>query len=535
MAADVAHEAADAEIEAFRREVAGIYSEAQKTASRTLTEYLERFREQDDEWRDRVARGEATEAQWKSWRRGKILTGRRYRVVLKQVAEGYTHANEVAMDALEGRLPDVYAENYNYGTFQAYSAARVDDDFALQDASTVQRLLADHGSYLPKPTVNVPKDTAWNRRLLANQITQGVLLGESMPKIARRVRDVTGSNMATAMRAARTSVTAAENAGRVDSYARAQSLGIKLQQEWLATLDLRTRSSHRKLDGERVEVGGTFANGCRYPGDPEAPYAETCNCRCTLIAAVEGVDYSDGKRWSRLPEGMTYEEWKAGKPAVTGAKPADRTISEFMGMPGTARKLDAAGVSPTEARKRLTEQLKEYGIPSGSFRKMSAGDQQKVLDTALARNFANGARGGNRRALTDAEVEKVRAAADELSIPAERLTFNSRPTGYSIVSKKVNVGGDVFPDEESTNNRDRLSVKAVLAHEYYGHAAFPDSSYPIGHWADEFRASYHAALTAPGLSDEERASLMVDAYQRASEAGVKVRYTKSYRKLVYGY
>ena len=385
MAADEAHEAADAEIEAFRREVSGIYAEAQKTASKTLTEYLERFREEDDAWRDRVARGEATEAQWKSWRRGKILTGRRYRVVLKQVAEGYTHANEIAMDALEGRLPGVYAENYNYGTFQAYSAARVDDAFALQDASTVQRLLTDHDSYLPKPTVNVPKDVAWNRRLIANQITQGVLLGESMPKIAKRVGKVTGSNMATAMRTARTSVTAAENVGRVDSYRRAQSLGIELEQEWLATLDGRTRHTHRQLDGEKVEVGEKFSNGCRYPGDPEAPYAETCNCRCTLIAAVEGIDYSDGKRWSRLPEGMTYEEWKAGKPAVTGAKPANRTISEFMEMPGTKRKLDVAGVSKTEARKRLTEQLKEYGIPSGSFRKMSAGDQQKVLDTALAR------------------------------------------------------------------------------------------------------------------------------------------------------
>ena len=385
MAADSAHMAADAEIEAFRREVSGVYAEAQKTASRTLAEYLERFREQDDAWRERVARGEATEAQWKSWRRGKILTGRRYRVVLKQVAEGYTHANEIAMDALEGRLPGVYAENYNYGTFQAYSAARVDDAFALQDASTVQRLLTDHDSYLPKPSVNVAKDMAWNRRLIANQITQGVLLGESIPKIAKRMQDVTGANRAAAVRLARTSTTAAENAGRVDSYRRAQSLGIELKQEWLATLDGRTRSSHRKLDGEKVEVGEKFSNGCRYPGDPEAPYAETCNCRCTLIAAVEGIDYSDGKRWSRLPEGMTYEEWKAGKPAVTGAKPANRTISEFMDMPGTKRKLDVAGVSPTEARKRLTEQLKEYGIPSGSFRKMSAGDQQKVLDTALAR------------------------------------------------------------------------------------------------------------------------------------------------------
>lgn len=93
----------------------------------------------------------------------------------------------------------------------------------------------------------------------------------------------------------------------------------------------------------------------------------------------------------------------------------------------------------------------------------------------------------------------------------------------------------MFPDEGSTCNRDRLSVEAVLTHEHYGRAAFPDSSCPTGSWADEFRANYRAALNAPELSDEERASLMVDTYQRASEVGVKVSYTKNYRKLVYGY
>lgn len=402
MAADEAHEFSDAEIRAFEREVAGVYGEAGKTAYTNLKRYLAQFEADDEKMRGRLEAGEITKAQYRSWRIGKIAAGRRYRIVLKQCAEAMTHANVVAAAAIEGRLPEVYAENYNYGTFQAYSAARVDDAFALQDASTVQRLLTDHDSYLPKPSVNVAKDMAWNRRLIANQITQGVLLGESIPKIAWRMQDVTGTNRAAAVRLARTSVTAAENAGRVDSYKRAKGLGIKVQQEWLATLDLRTRSSHRKLDGERVDVGKKFSNGCRYPGDPEAAYAETCNCRCTLIAAVDGVDYSDGKRWSRMPDGMTYDEWKAGKPAVTGAKPANRTISEFIDMPGTKRKLDVAGVSVTEARKLLTEQLKEYGIPSGSFRKMSAGDQQKVLDAALARNFANGARGGNRRKLTDA-------------------------------------------------------------------------------------------------------------------------------------
>ncbi len=224
-----------------------------------------------------------------------------------------THANVVAAAAIEGRLPEVYAENYNYGTWQVESAVGVDTAYALQDASTVQRLLTDHDSYLPKPSVNVAKDMAWNRRLIANQITQGVLLGESIPKIAKRIQDVAGSNRAAAVRLARTSTTAAENAGRVDSYKRAKGLGIKVQQEWVATLDGRTRSSHRKLDGEKVEVGEKFSNRCRYPGDPEAPYAETCNCRCTLIACCDGLDVLDGERFSRLPEGHDLRGMEGGQ------------------------------------------------------------------------------------------------------------------------------------------------------------------------------------------------------------------------------
>lgn len=133
-----------------------------------------------------------------------------------------THANVVAAAAIEGRLPEVYAENYNYGTWQVESAVGVDTAYALQDASTVQRLLTDHDSYLPKPSVNVAKDVAWNRRLIANQITQGVLLGESIPKIAKRIQDVAGSNRAAAVRLARTSTMAAENAGRVDQLQEGQ-------------------------------------------------------------------------------------------------------------------------------------------------------------------------------------------------------------------------------------------------------------------------------------------------------------------------
>ena len=99
----------------------------------------------------------------------------------------------------------------------------------------------------------------------------------------------------------------------------------------------------------------------------------------------------------------------------------------------------------------------------------------------------------------------------------------------------ITIRGDVLPDLSSHQLRDRLSQKAVLAHEYYGHYKAHPSQFRVGDWRDEFRASYRAALDAPNLSDEERRMLMLDAYDRAKEAGVTVQYNKAARRVIYGY
>ena len=46
-----------------------------------------------------------------------------------------------------------------------------------------------------------------------------------------------------------------------------------------------------------------------YPGDPTAPGRLVYNCRCTLIADIEGVDGTVKNRHSRL-NGKSYEQWK---------------------------------------------------------------------------------------------------------------------------------------------------------------------------------------------------------------------------------
>ncbi len=98
------------------------------------------------------------------------------------------------------------------------------------------------------------------------------------------------------------------NAGRHDSFAAmTEELGEELEQQWLSTLDGRTRETHSEADGQRVPVGATFSVGgaqLRFPGDPFGPAEEIVNCRCTtlLVAPDEEVDmtgrgFSDADEW----------------------------------------------------------------------------------------------------------------------------------------------------------------------------------------------------------------------------------------------
>lgn len=124
-------------------------------------------------------------------------------------------------------------------------------------------------------------DELWaaaRRELLA-----GFDAGESIPKLAVRVRGAAGVTDARARTIARTEVTGAANAGSI-AYMRAT--GLVRSKTWLAHQDGRERPSHNAADGQQAALDGKFSVGgypMDHPGDPSAPASETANCRCTLI------------------------------------------------------------------------------------------------------------------------------------------------------------------------------------------------------------------------------------------------------------
>ena len=99
---DYGHDYADGQLAAFEAEVADVYRQAERQARKDLEAFLEQFRERDDEKRAELEAGQISERAYADWRRGMMMTGRRYQQVLDQVAEAYSNANEVAVAALNG-------------------------------------------------------------------------------------------------------------------------------------------------------------------------------------------------------------------------------------------------------------------------------------------------------------------------------------------------------------------------------------------------------------------------------------------------
>lgn len=296
-------------LKSLEKKLSREYGKATKEAQGKLDKYLEKFKEADATKLADMNAGKITREEYLRWRTAKMLNTKNFADMRDVLSQDFTNVNKIAAGILNNHTIDVYALNHNYGAYEICKGSNLNLSFSLYDHKTVENLMKRNPGIIPRASVNIPKDLRWNRAKLTSAITQGVLSGDSIPNIAKRLQSVSDMNRKASIRNARTYTTAAENKGRIDSYKEAEEMGIEMEQEWMSTVDMRTRPSHVEMDGERVAVGETFSNGCQYPGDPAGDPEEIYNCRCTLIAVVSGHDY-DTDRFTRLPDGMTYEEWK---------------------------------------------------------------------------------------------------------------------------------------------------------------------------------------------------------------------------------
>lgn len=322
---DYAHRETDVILQAMQDRMREEYRQATQEVQQKLTDYLQAFKRKDAKMKADVGSGRITQKQYINWRKNQMLTGKRWLQMLDTLTEDYVNSDKIAVSIIKGYMPDVYALNHNYGTFEVEKGVNIDTSYTLYDRHTVEELMREDKILLPAPTIPIEKNLEWNRRHIQSAIFQGVVQGDSINQIAQRFTAVTDMNFNQAVRNARTACTGAENLGRNTAFKRAESMGIKIKRQWIATLDGRTRHSHRELDGqvrgldEPFEIDG---KEIMLPGDPNCEYPEEIyNCRCNVISVfpkhpidVENLELRNtrrmfGKDYSKI----SYDEWKKDK------------------------------------------------------------------------------------------------------------------------------------------------------------------------------------------------------------------------------
>lgn len=200
-----------------------------------------------------------------------------------QLANTAYNANTMAQKMINNEMVNVYDINYNG------DAERL--GFGLIDHTAIKKVLKQEEN--PFNMISSLRDKEGIRNQMKGQLLSGLLKGESMQKIARRLKDVSEKSLKDSIRIARTETTRVQNSAKMDIGKEGQRLGFEMWKRWVATTDGRVREDHLAMNGVEVPQDSPFImpNGDRlmFPGDISlgASPESVINCRCTIIEFIK--------------------------------------------------------------------------------------------------------------------------------------------------------------------------------------------------------------------------------------------------------
>ena len=320
---DYGSRVADKAIKETEREIRSVYRQAAKELKGKLAEFQQKHAAKEKLMREKRDLGLITEQEYKDWMTGQLFMEKQWKDKVDQASRIMNNANAEAAKIVQEKKLNVFAENYNYQAYELSKKVGTASGFNVYNSESVARLTKEKPDVLPKWKIDEKKDYKWNYKKVNNTVKQGIIQGESIDEITDRlVKNLCTQNEDKMRTFARTAVTGAQNAGRMEQMHDAEDLGIKLKKQWVATLDSRTREAHQDLDGQAVPVDEPFTvevDGdileIMFPGDPDADPCLVYNCRCSMIQVYEGIDRKSIRRDENdnAVEDMTYKEWKKAK------------------------------------------------------------------------------------------------------------------------------------------------------------------------------------------------------------------------------
>ncbi|OFK24623.1 hypothetical protein [Olsenella sp. HMSC062G07] len=134
-----------------------------------------------------------------------------------------------------------------------------------------------------------------------------------------------------------------------------------------------------------VKPNERFDNGCRFPGDPEAPAGETYNCRCTLVAYIPGHDVTAGREKQRVGSLS-----KAGVKEQQPEAASGRSLEKFLELTSVQRRIEKSGMSKSKLMKAMREEMRKQGYSDlRAFKTLPKSRQQGVIRNAVERGITS--------------------------------------------------------------------------------------------------------------------------------------------------
>lgn len=203
-----------------------------------------------------------------------------------QLANTAYNANSMAQKMINNEMVNIYELNYNE------SAERL--GFGLIDHTAIKKILKQEEN--PFNMISSLRDKEGIRNQMKGQLLQGLLKGESINKIARRLKDVSEKSLKDSIRIARTETTRVQNSAKMDIGKHGQELGFEMWKRWVSTTDGRVREDHLAMNGVEVPQDEPFVlpDGSKmmFPADISlgADVSQVVNCRCTMIEFIKEKD-----------------------------------------------------------------------------------------------------------------------------------------------------------------------------------------------------------------------------------------------------
>lgn len=155
------------------------------------------------------------------------------------------------------------------------------------------------------------------KRKIMTQVSLSMVTGQTYTQCAERLAAITRIGFNNSVRITRTEGHRIQCTAAMDAMEGAKDKGADILKVWDATLDGRTRESHRAVDGEIRELTAEFSNGLQFPGDPDGRAAEVISCRCAVLQrarwaldAGELQVLKDRAEFFGLDKDDSFEEFK---------------------------------------------------------------------------------------------------------------------------------------------------------------------------------------------------------------------------------